>query len=132
MAGWGNDSFDAGAAGGWGDASFAGGESQTTDWNTEKIPIPATVKDLSRLAVTDEKLTLGKSSFTTIRVIGKIKRCIEMDGGQSIEYTLEDLEDEYVDFLVVHYQGVVSCLLCVVRLCQYSRRSQHLYPPWVT
>uniref|UniRef100_A0A0M3IGQ4 RPA_C domain-containing protein n=1 Tax=Ascaris lumbricoides TaxID=6252 RepID=A0A0M3IGQ4_ASCLU len=106
MAGWGNENFDMGAAGGWGDVSFAGGESQTTDWNTEKIAIPATVKDLSRLAVSDEKLTLGKTSFTTIRVVGKIKRCLELDGGQSIEYLLEDLEDEYADFLIMHYRGV--------------------------
>lgn len=69
MAGWGNENFDMGAAGGWGDVSFAGGESQTTDWNTEKIAIPATVKDLSRLAVSDEKLTLGKTSFTTVNAL---------------------------------------------------------------
>lgn len=44
-------------------------------------------------------------------MVGKIKRCLELDGGQSIEYLLEDLEDEYADFLIMHYRGVVSDFL---------------------
>lgn len=66
MTGWGDESYDAAAAGGWNDTSFGASDQGAGQFRTDKIPFPATVKDLSTLATSEEKLVVGKSVFTTV------------------------------------------------------------------
>ncbi|CAG9539505.1 unnamed protein product [Cercopithifilaria johnstoni] len=105
---WAEESYDAGIAGGWGEASFVEADEFKESLHTEKVPFPATVKDLSRLANDEEKMTVGKYAFSTIRVVGRIKESLQTDGGQSIEYTLADYHDTNATFLIIHYKGVLA------------------------
>uniref|UniRef100_A0A915PX56 Replication protein A C-terminal domain-containing protein n=1 Tax=Setaria digitata TaxID=48799 RepID=A0A915PX56_9BILA len=107
-SGWGEESYDAGVAGGWGEASFVEADEFKESQHTEKVPFPSTVKDLSRLASSEEKMTAGKYTFSTIRVIGRVKESLQTDGGQSIEYTLADYHDSSATFLIIHYKGVLA------------------------
>ncbi|KAM3718724.1 Replication protein Asubunit-A [Dirofilaria immitis] len=107
-SGWGEESYDAGIAGGWGEASFVGADEFKESQHTEKIPFPATVKDLSQLANNEEKMTSGKYTFSTIRVVGRVKESLQSDGGQSIEYMLSDYHDTNAAFLIIHYKGVLA------------------------
>lgn len=65
-SGWGEESYNAGNAGGWGEASFVEADEFKESQHTEKVPYPATVKDLSQLANNEEKMTAGKYSFNTV------------------------------------------------------------------
>lgn len=67
--GWGEESYDSGGAGGWGEASFLEAEEDRGVQRTEKIPFPASVKDLSLLPSSEEKITSGKYTFTTVRIL---------------------------------------------------------------
>ncbi|KAL3995136.1 Replication protein A C terminal family protein [Acanthocheilonema viteae] len=107
-SGWAEESYDAGIAGGWGEASFVEADEFKESQRTEKVPFPATVKDLSQLANNEEKLTTGKYTFSTIRVVGRVKESLQTDGGQSIEYTLADYHDTNATFLIIHYRGVLA------------------------
>ncbi|VDO47267.1 unnamed protein product [Brugia timori] len=106
--GWGEESYDAGIAGGWGEASFVEADEYKECQHTTKVPFPATIKDLSQLASNEEKITTGKYTFSTIRVVGHVKESLQTDGGQSVEYTLSDYHDTYATFLVIHYKGVLA------------------------
>lgn len=69
MSAWANESFDVGLAGGFGDSSFATAESAFDRSRiTDKIPIPASVADLCAVDPNDEKYTLGKFAFSTVRI----------------------------------------------------------------
>uniref|UniRef100_A0A0R3RWG8 RPA_C domain-containing protein n=1 Tax=Elaeophora elaphi TaxID=1147741 RepID=A0A0R3RWG8_9BILA len=126
-SGWAEESYDAGIAGGWGEASFVEADEFKESQHTEKVPFPATVNDLSQLANNEEKMTSGKYTFSTldlvttcdpfetcqqealaIRVIGRVKESLQTDGGQSIEYTLADYHDTSASFLIIHYKGVLA------------------------
>ncbi|EFO19727.1 hypothetical protein LOAG_08766 [Loa loa] len=100
-SGWGEESYDAGIAGGWGEASFVEADEFKESQHTEKVPFPATVKDLSRLAKNDEKITTDSSCWSC-------ERSLQTDGGQSIEYTLADYHDANATFLIIHYKGVLA------------------------
>ncbi|VDK82524.1 unnamed protein product [Litomosoides sigmodontis] len=106
--GWAEESYDAGIAGGWGEASFVEADGFKENQQTEKVPFPATIKDLSQLANNEEKMTVGKYTFSTIRVVGNVKESLQTDGGQSIEYTLADYHDTSAAFLIIHYKGVLA------------------------
>ncbi|EJW85570.1 hypothetical protein WUBG_03519 [Wuchereria bancrofti] len=106
--GWGEESYDAGVAGGWGEASFVEADEYKESQLTTKVPFPATIKDLSQLASSEEKITTGKYTFNTIRVVGNVKESLQTDGGQSIEYTLSDYHDTNATFLIIHYKGVLA------------------------
>lgn len=67
--GWGEESYDAGTAGGWGEASFVEADEFKESQHTEKVPFPATVKDLSQLANNEEKITTGKYTFSTVSIM---------------------------------------------------------------
>ncbi|VDN53791.1 unnamed protein product [Dracunculus medinensis] len=107
MSAWANESFDVGLAGGFGDSSFATAESAFDRSRiTDKIPIPASVADLCAVDPNDEKYTLGKFAFSTVRVIGQIKSSSITDDGQSIEYIITDPKVSGAEFLVTHYRGI--------------------------
>ncbi|VDN03864.1 unnamed protein product [Thelazia callipaeda] len=106
--GWGDESFDAELAGGWGETSFVEPNETRGNQRVEKVPFPATVRDLSQLANNEEKITAGKYTFTTIRVVGRVKSSLQTDGGQSVEYILADYHDPNATFLVIHYKGVLA------------------------
>ncbi|VDN91798.1 unnamed protein product [Brugia pahangi] len=106
--GWGEESYDAGIAGGWGEASFVEADEYKECQHTAKVPFPTTIKDLSQLASNEEKITTGKYTFSTVRVVGHVKESLQTDGGQSVEYTLSDYHDTYATFLVIHYKGVLA------------------------
>ncbi|VDN27093.1 unnamed protein product [Gongylonema pulchrum] len=107
--GWREESYDEGTAGGWGEASFVDGdEGRISGERSEKFPFPTSVKDLSRLPSSAEKITVGKFSFTMLRTVGQLKAVVQADRGQTVEYTLADFHDPDVEFLVIHYKGVVA------------------------
>lgn len=66
---WADESYDAGIAGGWGEASFMEADEFRESQRTEKVPFPATIKDLSQLANNEEKITTGKYTFSTVSFV---------------------------------------------------------------
>lgn len=68
-SGWAEESYDAGIAGGWGEASFVEADGFKENQHTEKVPFPATVRDLSELANNEEKMTVGKYAFSTVSFV---------------------------------------------------------------
>lgn len=71
MAVWGNDSFDVGAAGGWGDVSYSATEAPSeASKSVDKVVVPVSVEDLNRnVNQNEEKLTFNKTSFSTVSLI---------------------------------------------------------------
>uniref|UniRef100_A0A0N5AUF3 RPA_C domain-containing protein n=1 Tax=Syphacia muris TaxID=451379 RepID=A0A0N5AUF3_9BILA len=108
MAVWGNDSFDVGAAGGWGDVSYSATEAPSeASKSVDKVVVPVSVEDLNRnVNQNEEKLTFNKTSFSTVRIAGVVKDAKEQDGGQSVEYKIADDAESNERFLVIHYRGV--------------------------
>ncbi|MFH4973367.1 hypothetical protein AB6A40_000076 [Gnathostoma spinigerum] len=103
-------SFQMDSAGGWGEVSFAASQNVDTDSSrsSDKVPLPVSVASLAALNVSEEKITLGKYSFSTVQVIGKVVKVDSMDDGQSIHYELTDVDRDMGRFSIIHYQGVTA------------------------
>ncbi|VDM50333.1 unnamed protein product [Toxocara canis] len=77
--------------------------------STDGIPLPVTIGDLAMLdADQEDGITVGKTHFTTVHVIGRVKRVEETDQGQTIKYEMADLRHPNAFFCIIHYKGIIN------------------------
>jgi hypothetical protein len=98
-----------GGGGAAGDTSFVGTQATGQKQNDyDRVALPVTVATLNNLQTTDEKITFGNYSFSTVRIIAEIVNTIDQtDGANGVRYMIRDYgNQDQSPFTLIRYDGI--------------------------
>ncbi|KAI6188925.1 Replication protein A 32 kDa subunit [Aphelenchoides besseyi] len=81
---------------GWGDEQNSQANSTTAQGDTDRLQMPCLIADLLNMSSSEEKISYGSYTFSTIRVVGQIVNITETENHE-LHYEITDPDDETVD-----------------------------------